>query len=189
VDIKSVNGQVPGESPQVVSDLISLVTNMVIPVAVVATWTAAEREEAARWAGGEHLHASDNTGVKRTEQPEFVSLALGMTGNPALAQLAVEGWVNQRELAGAAPDDMAQAAITGLLILLGDERPMMTWQAKAKAILGAHPGGVRPSEVSVLLGRGGPSQEALDEWLTAGEDAGAFETVLPDTWRLRGAAG
>jgi hypothetical protein len=192
------SGKTRTETPlQVVSDLISLVNGVMIPPGVIATWTPAEREEAARWASGEHLAASDNTGVRRTEQPGFVALATGITANPALAQLAVEGWAQHKQLLEEGGDfddqdarelataEAAQAAITGLLVLLESRAP--AWQAQAARLLRDHREGIRTIDLFALLGRAVPSKEALDRWLVAGEDAGTLEEMLPGTWRARSA--
>jgi hypothetical protein len=120
--------------PQVLADMISLVTGGMIPSGVIATWTPHEREEAAEWAAGEHLSASDNTGVRRVPRPEFVRRAVEITQSPAVAQLAVEAWALHKEDLehGGAWDDQdhrelatrqaAQDAITGLLVLLRERQ-------------------------------------------------------------------
>lgn len=184
-------------TPKVLADMISLVTGVTIPAAVIATWTPREREDAAAWASAEHLSASGNEGVQRAEQPELVSLALGLTASPALAQLAVEGWLQAKERmeSGQFPawdemaDDLvraAQAAVTGLIVLLGparqDEAP--TWQHRALHVLGRHPGGIRAVDLFALLGQSVPSQRALDEWLAHGHDMGVLVQVADETWAV-----
>jgi hypothetical protein len=124
-------------SPEVIGDLITLATGVIIPGQVIATWTPRERDTAVRWASAEHLHASDNIGVRRLPQPELVRRAIELAQSPALAQLAAEAWVTAKERlensTAACAEDLledteplvttAQDAITGLLVLLGERRP------------------------------------------------------------------
>lgn len=122
-------GGVPGGEvdPQVLSDLLSLTSAGVIPPAVIATWTTAERERAATWAAAEDLHASGHTEIARVPQPSVVAEAAELAANPAMAQLAVEGWTsvleNVERSGRAIPPEMGMAlgaarrAITGLLVL------------------------------------------------------------------------
>lgn len=118
---RPADGEDDGLSPQVMSDLLSLVEETVIPPEVIATWTPAERVLAAKWAGAEYGNASD-VPVKRLPEPGFVTRAAEICGSPALAQLAVEAWTgrpsqfdymdNPEKLAA-----MAQDALTGLIVI------------------------------------------------------------------------
>jgi hypothetical protein len=134
-------GHVPAEdgevTPEVLADIISLASGTMIPAEVIATWTVAERELATRWASAEHLHASDHHAVKRLPEPGFVTRAAELTSSPALAQLAVESWVQYLEMlhqsepgfrsaehlngAGEAAE-AGRDAITGLLVLLRERQ-------------------------------------------------------------------
>lgn len=160
-------------TPQALADVIGL-TGTVIPAEVIATWTRRERDAALEWAAAEHLSASDNP-VRRVPQPEPVARAAEICASPALAQLAVEAWTSHREVlryaraAGAdgATEAMAQDAVTGLLALLGGERPGVTWQDKARALLAGRPGRLRAADLMMLLGHPGPCQEELDAWLAS----------------------
>jgi hypothetical protein len=58
---------------EVARDLL-LLCGVTVPVEIVAAQTPGDREQAARWAAAEHLHASDNFGVKRAPKPEWVRL-------------------------------------------------------------------------------------------------------------------
>lgn len=177
-------------------DLLSLVTSVMIPAGVIASWTEQERQQAEQWAAAGHLRASDNFGVKQRPKPACVRLAEELAANPAMAQLAVEGWGayltqlqdSQRYIgaAEAVSIDTARRAVTGLLILLGDSRTAPGWQARAKEILADHREGVRAIDLFALLGRTVPAKEEFSGWLTAGETAGILEETVPGTWRLRG---
>jgi hypothetical protein len=181
-------------TPEVLRDLISLVSEVMIPAGVIASWTAQEQEWAGEWAAAEHLNASDSTGIRRQPKPACVSLAEELTANPAMAQLAVENWsIYMTQLQGSqrhipygesASLDAARRAITGLLVLLGDERPA-TWQAKAKTILGAHPEGVTPADLMALLGRTGPARDELHQWLEDGWSNGTLGHPRGGTWALK----
>ena len=183
-------------TPQTLADIITL-TGTVIPAAVIATWTQREQDQALDWAAAEHLHASDNAGVKRVPEPPLVTEACGIVHSAALAQLAVEDWVAAKRQCE--QDDWAnwdecatrllgagQRAITGLLVLLESKAP--PWQEQAARLLRDHREGVRTIDLFALLGRTVPSREALARWLRAGEDAGTLEEMLPDTWRARSTA-
>lgn len=179
-------------TPQVVADLVAVAAGVMIPAGVTATWTAAEREEAAAWAAAEHLSASGSP-VKRVPQPPFVHRTLDVVRNPAMAQAAVESWLSCKETArvpGMLDDPVesvitgAQMAITGLLALLG-ERPL-TWQEQAMEVLAAHPEGVRPADLFALLGRSCPSGDALHEWLLRGWENGTLGHPCGGTWALKG---
>lgn len=195
-------------TPEVLRDLIAVAAGVMIPGPVIATWTPAERREAEEWAASEHLRASDNTGIRRRKYPRLVQEAVVLAANPAMAQLAVEAWTDRKESisrdAAAFGRDhvsvnsahasalhaetigIAQAAITGLLVLLDGESsgPTSPW-TKALAVLGSHPDGILAKDLSVLLGRMAPHQEALDEWLEAGLTSGTLERT-PSGWRIRG---
>jgi hypothetical protein len=183
--------------PEVLADLLSLVTGVMIPAGVIATWTPREREWAAKWAAAEHLNASDNR-VTRWPQPACVKEAAELTASPALAQLAAEEWVNyltqlqesQRHVgkAEAISIDAARRAVTGLLVLLGPSRrpEKPTWQEHALEDLALHPGGLSAAEIMALGGRNGPSREELHEWLRAGEANGTLESAGFSNWRLKG---
>jgi hypothetical protein len=117
-------------TPQVLADMLSLASEVRIPPEVIATWTPREREDAAGWAGDEHLSASGNP-VLRVPKPGVVKWAEEVCSSPALAQLAVESWVQLKDRVEhgefKAWDEIAdellktgQAAITGLLVLLKD---------------------------------------------------------------------
>lgn len=121
-------------TPEALAGMISLAAGVMIPAEVIATWTPADREDAAAWASGEHLIASDNPGIKRVPQPEMVARAVAIVQNPAMAQLAVEGWLRAKadvEGGGFTSWDIAadtltragQDAITGLLVLLRERQP------------------------------------------------------------------
>jgi hypothetical protein len=118
---RPADGEDDGLSPQVMSDLLSLVEETVIPPEVIATWTPAERVLAARWAGAEYGNASD-VPVRRLPEPGFVTRAAEICGSPALAQLAVEAWTGRPSAHDYAESPeklaaMAQEAITGLIVL------------------------------------------------------------------------
>lgn len=120
--------------PEILSDMISM-TGTVIPPEVIATWTPAEREQAGEWVAAEYAHASDHQEVQRLPEPPFVTLAAEICGNPVMAQLASEQWVITRQQAAEHPSGpvdrethaavifTAQAAITGLLVLLRERQP------------------------------------------------------------------
>lgn len=55
-----------------VRDLLML-ASVPVPVAAIGGWTAEQRREAAEWAAAEHLHASDNDGVRRLPVPAHVA--------------------------------------------------------------------------------------------------------------------
>jgi hypothetical protein len=191
MDSRRLEGDEVTVSPQVLSDMISLVANVTVPAAVIATWTPRERNEAAGWASAEHLSASDNA-VKRLPLPLLVARAVDIASSPAVAQLAVEGWVLHKERleygSGEAVMDapqVAQEAITGLLVLLGDEQRPATWQARARAILGAHPEGVTPADLMALLGGSGPARDELHQWLEAGWADGTLGHPRGSTWTLK----
>lgn len=182
-------------TPEVLRDLIAVVTGVMIPAPVIATWTPAERREAEEWAASEHLRASDNTGIRRRKYPRHVQEAVVLAANPGMAQLAVEAWMNHKEQFERAlgislsPHRetivVAQAAITGLLVLLDGESGAVTPWMKALAIMGSHPEGISARDLSVLLGKHAPHQEALDEWLDAGLASGTLERVGRQDWRIR----
>lgn len=192
---KRLEGDEVTVSPQVLADLIGTVTGMMIPAGVIATWTPRERELAAGWAGAEHLAASDNAGIERTEMPDLVALATGVAASPATAQLAAEGWMLHKERLergeGSWGDQdereletqrAAEAAITGLLVLLDEKQP--SWRQEALLLLGQHPEGVRQIDLFALLGRSVPSQHALDTWLAAGQAMGVLTQVSPGVWAV-----
>lgn len=192
-------------APEVLRDLIAVATGAMIPGSVIATWTPAERRQAEEWAASEHLRASDNTGVPRRKYPRLVQEAVVLAANPGMAQLAVEAWMNRKQQVEQSEGmlhemgvgrttqketaDIAQAAITGLLVLLdGESGPVSPW-TKALAILGSHPEGIAARDLSVLLGKDSPGKEHLDEWLNAGAGCGTLERVGYDAWKIRGTAG
>lgn len=110
-------------TPQVLSDMLLLVSDTPVPPEVIATWTADEREVAGQWAAAEHLHASDNP-VKRMPKPDFVQRAEEICASAAQAQLAIEAWQGRTAtdawmMNPAAVARMAREAITGLIVLLG----------------------------------------------------------------------
>lgn len=125
-------------TPEVIADIVCLASGTVIPAQVIATWTPAERELAVQWASAEHLSASDNEDVKRIPEPGFVTRTAEICASPAMAQLAVESWVQYLEVlhqsepgirsaehlngAGEAAE-AAREAITGLLVLLRERQP------------------------------------------------------------------
>jgi len=188
--------------PEVLADILSLVAGVMIPAEVIATWTTQEREQAAKWAAAEHLHASDND-VRRIPQPLFVARAADICASPAMAQIAVESWVMAKEKlesSGAAcAEDLledteplvqaAQDAITGLLVLLKSqpqEDRRLRWQEIALENLAKHPEGLRAAELMALSGRHGPSsREVLHAWLQEGEASGTLEHAGFRTWRLK----
>lgn len=190
-------GGVPGGEvdPQVLSDLLSLTSAGVIPPAVIATWTTAERERAATWAAAEDLHASGHTEIARVPQPSVVAEAAELAANPAMAQLAVEGWTsvleNVERSGRAIPPEMGMAlgaarrAITGLLVLTEAEEKRGAWRRKAARVMEAHPTGLSVADLMMLVGAGGPTREQAEEWLAAGEAAGRFERAGISAWRLR----
>lgn len=184
-------------TPQVISDIIGLVASPVIPPAVIATWTQAERDEALSWAGGEHLHASDNTGVKRVRQPPFVGRALEICASPVTAQLAVERWTTAKEQlersAAACAEDLltdtepllaiAQDAVTGLLVLLGGREQEPSWEYRALCLLGDHPEGLSVPELAASLRhRPGPSRDDLEAWLDRGRARGVLAQTFNSGW-------
>jgi hypothetical protein len=182
-------------SPEVLADILSLVTNVMIPAGVIATWTVREREQAVKWAAAEHLSASDNDDVKRAPQPPFVARAAELAASPALAQLAVEAWTQYREQGEFSSGwedvyEMAQGAVTGLLVLLGGRQPSAAtaWQQKALSALAQHPGGLASADLMALSGQHGPSREALHAWLRDGEASGTLEHYGYATWKLSGPA-
>lgn len=186
-------------TPQVISDIISLVAKPVIPPAVIATWTRAEREQAVAWAGGNHLAASGNTGVKRVPQPPFVTRALSVLESRVTAQIALESWIACKDMVrepGLLDDPAesaiagAQMAITGLLVLLGEQSAGRvngwgSWQQAALAHLAAHLEGTRTVDLVAALGSGCPPVGELREWLEAQEKAGAVTEVIRGSWRLK----
>jgi len=191
-------------APEALAGLVSLAAGVMVPAAVVATWTVRERERAAEWAVAEAGAAAGDTGPHQAEQPDLVSLAMAMAANPAIAQLGLEGWTHHKEKLerGGDPGDWddqdgrelatvraAEAAITGLLVLLGPPRQAerSPWQAGALEVLAQHPGGVRAIDLFALLGRAVPSQFALDEWLAAGQSMGLLKQAGHETWALSGA--
>jgi hypothetical protein len=135
-------GHLPGGdgelAPEVIADIVCLASGVMIPPQVIATWTPAERELAVQWASAEHLHASDHHAVKRIPEPGFVTRAAEICASPAMAQLAVESWVQYLEMlhqsepgfrsaehlngAGEAAE-AGREAITGLLVLLRERQP------------------------------------------------------------------
>lgn len=185
--------------PEVLRDLIGVAAGVMIPGPVIATWTPAERREAEEWAASEHLRASDNTGIARRPYPRLVQEAVVLAANPGMAQLAVEAWMQRKEQVEReggltlSPHretiGVAQAAVTGLLVLLDGRDKSLEWQHKALVILGDHPDGITPGELSVLLAARAPYQEVLDGWLVAGLVAGVFERVGLQRWRIRRAGG
>lgn len=58
-------------TPDIVRDLLSLASKYVT-LEELASWTPAQLEHAADWAGREHLHASDNHDVERMTVPNHV---------------------------------------------------------------------------------------------------------------------
>jgi hypothetical protein len=58
---------------QVVADILDLVCASV-PRPQVNQWTRLEMLAAYDWAMREHLHASDNTAVRRREKPSFIDV-------------------------------------------------------------------------------------------------------------------
>jgi hypothetical protein len=79
------------EGPEVVRDLL-LLCGVAVPAEIVAAQTPADREKAARWAAAEHLHASDNLGVKRTPRPEWVRLFELLDADPGSCGTATGRW-------------------------------------------------------------------------------------------------
>jgi hypothetical protein len=110
-------------TPEALAEVISR-AGTVIPAAVIATWTQAERDRALEWAAAERLSAPGSP-VTRVRQPDAVRRAADICASPVMAQLAVEEWTRHREALryawGAADDteQKAQAALTGLIVLLG----------------------------------------------------------------------
>lgn len=197
-------------SPEALRDLIGVAAGVMIPGPVIATWTPAERRAAEQWAASEHLRASDNTGIAPRPYPRLVQEAVVLAANPGMAQLAVEAWMQRKEsierelsargeqgsvhagYAGSMHQEtanIAQAAITGLLVLLDGEAGAVSPWVKALAILGSHPEGIAAKELSVLLGKDAPGQEALDGWLEEGIAAGTFKRFGGRVWMSRGAGG
>lgn len=183
-------------SPQVLSDLLSLTEAGIIPPGVIATWTMSERERAAAWAAAEHLHASDNDDVPRSPVPGCVMEAAELAASPAMAQLAVESWTahleaverSRRPISSDLSNvlEAGRRAITGLLILAEAAGQRGGWHARATTVLAEHPEGMSTADLMMLLGTGGPSREALEAWLGAGEAEGRIEHPGYATWRLRG---
>lgn len=201
---RRLEGDEPAVSPQVLSDMLSLVLGgKSIPPSVVATWTPRERETAAEWAAAEHLGASDSP-VQRLEKPELVRRSAEICASPAVAQLVTEAWALHKERLehGGYWDDQdarelatqqaAQDAITGLLVLLdGDSRRQeagrLAWRETAGRALRMHPGGLRTVDLMAMLGTGCPSAEALETWLRGQEATGAIAWGPGRGWRLKGA--
>jgi hypothetical protein len=190
--IRRLEGDEVTVSPQVLSDMLSLVLGGTgIPAPVVATWTPREREEAAGWAAAEHLSASDNP-VRRLEMPELVRRSAEICASPAMAQLVVESWAQHKERAehGGHQDDgerAAQDAITGLLVLFegrppAGERPV--WQDAAVGIMWRHPEGMTGADLAAMLGSSCPPREDLDAWLLDGERSGLLARPSKQTWKL-----
>lgn len=180
-------------SPEVLADILSLTTSVMIPAGVIATWTRAERERAVEWAAAEHLEASDNDEVKRVPQPGFVKRATEIARSPVMAQLAVEAWTQYRERGEFSSGwadvyNVAQDAVTGLLVLLGDRQPpaATAWQQRALSALAQHPEGLPSADLMALSGQHGPSSEALHTWLRDGEASGTLEHSGYRTWKLSG---
>lgn len=183
-------------SPEVLADILSLVTSVMIPAGVIASWTAQEREQAVKWAAAEHLSASDNEVLGRWVQPACAREAAELASNPVLAQLAAEEWVNyltqlqesQRHIGQEEAMSLgaARRAITGLLVLLGDRQPPAppAWQQKALSALAQHPEGLASADLMALSGQHGPSSEALHDWLRDGEASGKLEHSGYATWKL-----
>jgi hypothetical protein len=188
-------------SPEVLADILSLATGVMIPAAVVATWTSNERAEAVEWALAEHLHASGNQ-VKRLPQPDLAKRTVEICASPAMAQLAVENWVKAKEqieqsrasCAGELLEDTgplvaaAQAAITGLLVLLSgsqqDEGERPGWQDTAIGAMWRHPAGLRAADLAAMLGGRCPPREALHAWLEEGEREGLLARSGMTAWKL-----
>lgn len=183
-------------SLEVLADILSLAVSVTIPAAVLATWTARERDQALEWAAAEHLSASDNP-VTRLPQPELVRRAAEICASPALAQLAVEAWTRHKEVCEEAqpvesPEwvsaRMAQDAVTGLLVLLGDrraegERP--PWQDSAVGIMWRHPEGLTSTDLAGVLGSACPPAEELHDWLSEGGRSGLLTPLMSgQAWRL-----
>lgn len=184
-------GEAQEATPETLAYIIGL-AGTVIPAEVIATWTQAERDDALAWAAAERLSASDNEGVERVPQPLFVHRAAEVCASPAMAQVAVDSWITCKEMVrvpGLTGDPAesaiagAQMAITGLIVLI--RAGTRDWQTLAGKILGSRPGGIRSVDLFALLGKAAPSRREFEEWLTAGEEIGAFKAVFPDTWRLR----
>lgn len=197
-------GDVP---PQALADLLSLVLDdAVIPAPVIATWTPRDRDDAERWAAAEHLRASDHP-VRTSAAPDLVTRTAGICGSRALAQLAVEEWMQAKEQmeegAFDSWDEMAdvlaragQDAVTGLLVLLGGQGDParviareQAWQGRAREILASSPGGMTVADLVMLLGRDCPLAGDLDDWLVQGNRTGLLDNPVPRFWRMRKTAG
>lgn len=114
-------------SPQVLSDLLLLVSSQPIPPEVIALWTVDEREVAGQWAAAEHLSASDNP-VKRMPKPNHVERAEEICASPVQAQLALEAWAGRNSESAwmmnpASVARMAREALTGLVVLMATRWP------------------------------------------------------------------
>lgn len=171
-------------SPEQLASLLMLVIPAMIPPAVIATWTPREREEAELWAAAEYLSTSGNPAVL-APQPEFVRRAAEICTNPARAQLAVEAWMHHVAALEGSGEYITEAhastvlaamdAVTGLIVLLGDQgAEKASWQRRAMDTVGAYPEGVTAADLALLLGRTGPGQEALDKFLADGLELGVL---------------
>jgi hypothetical protein len=63
-------------TPGMVQDLLVLVTEGEVSLAIIGKWTPNELAIAYDWAMREHLHASDNHSVRTRPQPWLITIAL-----------------------------------------------------------------------------------------------------------------
>jgi hypothetical protein len=79
------------DKPEIVRDLL-LLCGVTVPLEIVAAQTSGARIQAARWAAGEHLRASDNFGVRRLPKPGWLRAFELLDSDETARQTALERW-------------------------------------------------------------------------------------------------
>jgi hypothetical protein len=155
--------------PGVVRDLL-LLCGVTVPAGIVAAQTPGDRDKAARWAAAEHLHASDNFGVKRAPKPDWVRLFEVLDADPDPCGTAVGRWAGH----------MARAD-ERLSVVSPDES--VTLELAAGAIMAQHIALLRAQErVTAALA-------TVAAWARAPEATPPAQVIGQVLWELLGSDG